>query len=195
MPKSMYHLSVKKMQQIALIHLKQLGIKGGSLIYHSKRQIERIKGNWTQENTYFSPHFHIYAHLHKAWINGKHVEQIHKETGIIIRNFGERPLGKSISYQLSHAGVPPNSEHIVKWFGSMNYRKLHVEKYQGTNSTCPWGHKLDHYGVYVGKDSEKPNLSEKGGYTAIVPKEGWLYLPKKRKKELTELAEEYYDDN
>jgi hypothetical protein len=193
-PKLMHYLTKKQMQQELLPYLKRLGIKGGTIIYHSKRQIEQIRGNWTPQNTYFSPHFHIYTHLWKAWVNGKTVDNIYKETGIIIRNFGERILGKSISYQLSHAGVPPNSAHIVTWFGTMNYRKLHVPKYEGKNLTCPWGHKLDHYGVYVGKESEKPNLPELNGYSAIIKKDGWLYLPKKRKKELDDPGGKYYDE-
>lgn len=193
-PKSMHHLTKKEMQQKVVLSLKRVGINGGSLVYHSKRQHERIRGNWTSENTYFWPHFHVYTHLKRAWIDGAKVDENSKDTGIIIRNFGERPLAKSISYQLSHAGVPSNHAHIVTWFGSMNYRKLHVEKYQGTDATCPWGHKFDHYGVYAGKETEKPPLPDKHGYNAIVKKDGWLYLPKKRKKELDDPGGGYYDD-
>lgn len=194
LPKSMHHLTKKEMQQKTLIQLKKAGIKGGTIIYHSRRQRISIKGNWTPENTYFWPHFHIYTHLKRAWINGKITDAIEKETGILIRNWGERELGTSISYQLSHAAVPPNHGHIVTWFGTMNYRKLHVEKYKGTNATCPWGHPLDRFIVYVGKESEKPNLPNKE-YSAIAKKEGWLYLPKKRKKELDGPGGEYqYDE-
>lgn len=184
-PKTMYHQTMPEMQKSTLTIAKQLNVDAGTIIYHSKRQIEQIKGNWTYENTYFSPHFHIFTPLKRGWINGDKVAKIHDKTGFVIVNFGQRDLKRNISYQLGHAGVPTNHSHIVKWFGEMNYRKLHVEKYVPTQATCSWGHKLDRHVVYIGKDKndKNPIIDQEPGYVAIVPKEGWLYLPKKRKKE------------
>jgi hypothetical protein len=171
-PRELWHLAQDKMKKLALKYLKQVGIAGGTIIYHPKRERKKRKGVW-----YYSPHFHVYFHAWNAWIDGEKVTQLHKKKGWIIRNFGERPLAKSISYQLSHAGVPPNHGHVVTWFGTMNYRLLHVEQIHGEGAKCPWGHLLTNYGVYLGK--EKLELPNKEGYSAYLPKEGWLLLPKK----------------
>jgi hypothetical protein len=171
-PKKLWHLTEQDMKKLALKYLKQVGIGGGSIIYHPKRERKKQRGLW-----YFSPHFHVYFHAERAWIDGQKVRALHAKTEWVFRNFGERPLIKSISYQLSHAGVPPNHGHIVTWFGSMNYRLLHVDKYHGEQSKCPWGHPLTHYGIYAGR--AKLDLPNKEGYSAYLPREGWIELPKK----------------
>lgn len=171
-PKQLWYLSEEKMKILALKHLKTLGIDGGTIIYHPKRERKNKKGSW-----YFSPHFHVYFHAWNAWVDGEKVKKWSKKTGWVFNNFGERVLGKSLSYQLSHAGVPPNHGHVVTWFGSMNYRLLHVEKWHGDSAKCPWGHVFDHYGVYQG---EKPlELPNEDGYQAYLPRDGWLILPNK----------------
>ena len=175
-PKALWHLSVPSMKKLALKYLKELGIAGGTIIYHPRRERHRKRGDW-----YFSPHFHVYFHAWNGWIDGEMVTKFSRRTGWVFRNFGERPLSKSISYQLSHAGVPPDHGHIVTWFGSMNYRLLHVEKWHGEPQKCPWGHKMDRYGIYVGKDPA-PALPEEDGYVAYIAREGWIYLPKSIKQ-------------
>lgn len=174
-PKELWYLSEPEMKKQALKHLKTIGIDGGTIIYHSKRERKKQKGVW-----YYSPHFHVYFHAWNAWVDGEKVKELNKKCGWIFRNFGERVLGKSISYQLSHASVPPNHGHVVTWFGSMNYRMLHVEKWHGERSRCPWGHYFDRYGRYSGK--EKLELPNREGYQAYLSREGWEYLTKKRPK-------------
>jgi len=171
-PEKNWYLSEPEMKKQALKYLKQLGIGGGTIIFHPKRERKKKRGVW-----YYSPHFHVYFHAERAWIDGQKVRKLHAKTGWVFRNFGERPLQKSISYQLSHAGVPPKHGHVVTWFGSMNYRLLHVEKYHGEAMKCPWGHPMTHYGVYLGKALLQ--LPDREGYSAYLSREGWMELPKK----------------
>jgi hypothetical protein len=187
-PQKDYDLTVKQMLKKALKILKQLGIDGGTAVYHSARQIKKIPRNWTPQNTRYEPHFHFYAHVPYAWLNGKKVDQIHARTGYVTRMIGERPIKKSLYYQLSHAGVPPKHGHVITWFGSMNYRKIHVEKYQGQGAKCPWGHKLNHYIIHPKEQDLKLNIPEKDGVRFLFDKTGWIYLPHKIKQK------DIYDD-
>jgi hypothetical protein len=174
-PKKYWYWPQEKMKRWALRYLKELGVKGGTIIYHSKRRREKLK-IW-----YYSPHFHVYFHTWNAWIDGGRVKAWSKRTGWVFKNFGERPLTTSISYQLGHASVPPNHGHVVTWFGSMNYRLLHVEQWHGERAKCPWGHVLDSYGVYLGE--KKLELPNKDGYQAYLPRDGWIKLPHRKKKD------------
>jgi hypothetical protein len=169
-PKKLYCLSEKDMRRLAFEYLREIGVWGGSVVYHSKRSKHGVK--------YFSPHFHVYFHAILGLVDGEKVAKLYDHTRWVFRNFGERVLAKSISYQLSHAAVPPNHGHIVTWFGSMNYRKLPAEKYVGKRAKCPWGHSLDRYGMYVGNGHvDQPDTD---GYSAYLPRDGWLILPKRK---------------
>ena len=179
-PKRLWGLPQKKLQKLVYRYLKELGIDGGTCVFHSKRfKKNRMK--------YFSPHFHPYVYLWNGWIDGKKVDEWSKRTGWVFKNFGERPLAKSLSYQLGHAGVPPKRGHVLKWFGNMSYNKFHVEKFHGDISHCPWGHPMDKFGVFIGSPKDAPVFPDEDGFTALVPKDGWVYLPKggtkKRNKE------------
>lgn len=192
-PKKDWGLSQKKMQQLAYKYLKILGIMGGSIVYHPKRErCGKCGVNKPQKKDYcpkcgsnvfvwyYSPHFHIYCHLWNGWIDGAKVKKLEKETGWVFKNIGKRPLSKSLGYQLGRAGVSPKTKaHVLKWFGSMSYNKLHVPKFRGEIPTCPWGHPLE-FAVFQGKKENDPKLPDKDGACAMVPKEGWIILPKPR---------------
>jgi hypothetical protein len=118
---SFWSLSYPNLRSRVYKVLKQVGIVGGSVIFHPFRESE--DGLWR-----FAPHFHVLGY---GWHNGREIQ------GWVVKNHGVR---KSVSgtaiYQLSHAGVH-KSYHTITWFGCMSYNKLEVEPLVSEKPRCP----------------------------------------------------------
>ena len=84
---------------------------------------------------YYSPHFHILTSNHLT-----NTKEFYNKTKWFIKNKGdletEVDIFNCIRYLLSHAGVKPRT-HVIRYIGSISYRKLKIEKEPKTNH-CPY---------------------------------------------------------
>ena len=125
-------LTYKQLKKKAIDVARQSGIAGGCVIFHHLRRYNendlkqdiKAGADWktAPASWYFSPQFHI---IGVAFTSAKQVTEMHKKTGWICKNLGERKSVRETSlYQLSHAFIPQNKGHAVSWFGVCSYNKL-----------------------------------------------------------------------
>lgn len=152
-PEVQWDLKFRKMRKLAYELAMEVGVIGGSIIFHPFRkwneddQEDSLKDGFSWKEApacwYISPHFHIIGY---GWIHGERVKSVYKRTSWIIKNLGVRnPLqGQTIQdavratahYQLSHCGVNERF-HTVVWFGALSYGKLHVAPIPEQKHECP----------------------------------------------------------
>jgi hypothetical protein len=172
--KNDYGLTLPKMRNNAMNYVKEVGFEGGAIVYHAYRKNPK-------KGMYYSPHFHMLGY---GWIDGEKVNEVYEKHGYICKNLGLRNnLPKTIIYELGHASVPKNKAHVVTWFGSMGYRKIHVEKVHGEKEKCPICGCETQDGVYVGKEKNPLSEHDKEDNEYYLPREGWIYLPKWKNKD------------
>ena len=132
----------KSMRKQAYMLSKQLGIKGGYVIFHERAL--RYTDTTTYTNNHCGsggPHFHIVGH---GWATN--VKEVYDSTGWIVKNKGRRrSLYKTLDYLLDHAvrAILPirqtrNQLKTETWFGDMSYNMLkNPEKYGVETIYCP----------------------------------------------------------
>ena len=167
----------QKAQQVA----KKAGFHGGSIIFHpyrercascggkiafKSRKCEDCKGEdivW-----YWSPHWHLFGF---GWIRG--TKALYQGTGYLVKNHGIRSdIEATAYYQLTHCGIH-EGKHVLTWFGTLHYSKLHVEPYEPEcvgPTECPLcGNRLRLL-RYTG--TKPPPIDEEG---EVVGSTGWGY--------------------
>ena len=140
----------KKYEKLIHSSLKELGMKAGSIVFHSYRftkGLKHLKMSKLVPDNAFSPHWHVLA---VGYLNGKQVKRMEKgdfkksDTGngydydyrkykgmnIISLSLlkTRREVYNVVAYQLSHAGIEVksgdkrSSKQIVRYFGKANPR-------------------------------------------------------------------------
>ena len=113
-----YELDYKKMKQKARKILREIKIRGGSIIFHPFRFNKKIRC-W-----YYSPHFHVvcFGFLPK----GALAETYH-QNGWFVKYLGVRKsVFATFYYLFSHCGIR-HRIRSVSWFGDLSYSKLEKE--------------------------------------------------------------------
>jgi hypothetical protein len=110
------------------------GISGGELIFHPYRWSK------SQKKWRWGPHFHLMAF---GYLDN--VPRIHRATGWVIKDLGDRRSRKDIygtvRYELDHLGISQQVQgrgivSSITWFGTCAYNKLKVPK-RDTRLHCP----------------------------------------------------------
>ncbi len=109
--------------------LKIANIKTACIVFHPFRFDKK------KLVPYFSPHFHIITSSYLT-----NTTEFYNKTKWFIKNKGELQTEVDIfncfRYIFSHAGVKPNT-HVIRYIGSISYRKLKIEKEPKTHH-CPY---------------------------------------------------------
>ena len=155
-PERQYYLSVKKLKKIANIVVKEIGLKGGAIIFHPYRKKYGV--------LYYSPHFHVIA----FGTTVRRSLSYYKYGWVIIDKGFRKSVFGTFYYILSHCGVKKGFQ-AVTWFGDLSYSKLKLEKEPDSNICPACGCKLVpiHYiGVY-------PAIPPGEIFEGFVDPEGW----------------------
>lgn len=143
-PEELQYEDPEKLWKLAQDVSKMAGIRGGSMMFHHLRgyneedQAEDLAAGFGWKTApaswYFSPHFHV---IGVGTTSKDKIRKMHKKTGWVVVNLGERKSIKSTAhYQLSHAWIPEKG-HAIRWFGCMSYNKLKVKPLPPQKHVCP----------------------------------------------------------
>ena len=122
-----YGLDYKQMKKKARKILREIKIRGGSMVYHHYRFNKRLRC-W-----YPSPHFHVvcFGFLPKGALG-----EAYRQNGWYVKYLGVRKsVFATFYYILSHCGIRHRTRSMV-WFGDLSYSKLEKEKLPDNNK-CP----------------------------------------------------------
>ena len=153
-------LDYSKMKQKARKILREIKIRGGSLVFHPFRFNKKLRC-W-----YYSPHFHVvgFGFLPK----GSLIETYH-QNGWFVKYLGVRKsVFATFYYLLSHCGIK-HGKRAITWFGDLSYSKLEKEIFHH-KGTCPLcARKLvDIY--YKGED---PPIPSDSFFEGFLNSDGW----------------------
>ena len=207
-PSKDYGLDEKALRRKVNGLLREVGVIGGSMIFHGFRY-KKFKG-W-----YWSPHFHILGFILGGFRKCRRCKrrnrclegcggfvdrrwQLYKKCGYYMKVADPSHRRKNVcgtaKYQLSHATIKKNTVrfHVVTWFGCCSYRKLKVTP-EMRKHFCPiCQHDLVRDIVYVGCKFDKESLIEKrevfldyveGIDNPRISNVAWIRVPKKSKRE------------
>lgn len=141
--------------------LKQIGIRGGCLLYHPFR-FHKIQMCW-----YFSPHFHSVCF---GYIPKGKITTAYYETDWVIKYLGpRRSVFNTFYYLFAHCGVKKGVTSI-SWFGELSYGK--IKRMKVPNHTCPGcSRRLVGLSPYDGDDDPPFVFGQK--FKGFVPAKGF----------------------
>jgi len=89
---------------------------------------------------YSSPHYHVIVDGFIDNLSKNTTKEINDKTHWVVRNLGtlhsDNDIGALSKYLLSHAGISTKSEHTVKWYNAISYRKLKASKMVAEGVKC-----------------------------------------------------------
>jgi len=153
-------LDYGELKQKVIFLLKELGIRGGMMIYHPFK-FDKKEKIWK-----INPHFHIVGFgwldvdLFQNMLKNKDSDNGKVYANWIVKNLGLRDsLHSTVYYQLSHAGYAKGIQSVT-WFGELSYRskyskEISVEERENTDycEFCPF---LLVNCVFIGKGKPPP---------------------------------------
>lgn len=124
-----YSKPVKELKKVCYKLLQDVGLKGGSLVFHPAR--------FSQDGTpKVSPHFHV---LGVGWIIYNKTEY-HKMKWVV-RNLGVREdegeVFATAQYELGHCGLKEKTT-AVNWFGKLSYNQDLGQSTSTKKESCPY---------------------------------------------------------
>ena len=164
----------KVLRAMALKACEELGIVGGSLVFHGSRhrRFERIKGSgFRQFGTDWSPHYHDLAFVKGGYTCrdcGRKSNclagcggfddrrwRYYQKTGIYVKVMYQkrRSVFNTAWYELHHSSIKRDAKraHVGTWHGVCSYRKMGKVKVVKSAGECPVCKRLLENGVYTGK--------------------------------------------
>lgn len=205
-PECDFHLPFDDLHRKASSILQMVGVDGGNLLYHPKRW-NKVHRCW-----YFSPHFHSVGVAISGRVDGVIVKAVHSHSGYVVKRIrvlsDPGDVKRVLMYQLSHAGVPSGSKHVVRWFGCLAYNQLSVPKTVPLEKSgcplCGCAFQPVGYGRYVTVKGRSVfeylpfpgSLAKHEGSVCLVDPGGWhtLEYPVKRRGKHAEFGEVDYVD-
>jgi hypothetical protein len=128
-PERHYHLPLKTLRKIATTIAKEIGLKGGAIMYHPYNKKQRILGD--------KPHFHVIA----FGTTVRRSISYYKYGWVVINKGFRKSVFGTFYYDLSHCGIKKGFQ-AVTWFGDLSYSKLKLEKEPNSNICPACGNKL-----------------------------------------------------
>jgi hypothetical protein len=155
-----YDLDFTKMKKKVRKILKEIKIRGGSIIFHPFRFNKKIRC-W-----YYSPHFHVVGF---GYIPEGAITNTYSQNGWFVKYLGVRKsVFATFYYLLSHCGIKKRI-HTVSWFGDLSYSKLKKEIMPDHN-VCPLCKRKLVEIYYNGWD---PPVPPDSFFEGFVNSEGW----------------------
>lgn len=154
-------LDYKKMKEKARKILKEIGIKGGAIIFHPFRFNKNIR-SW-----YYYTHFHVvgFGSIPKGSIT-----ESYYRNGWFVKYLGERDsVLATFYYLLSHCGIK-KGVHAITWFGDLSYSKLGHGNNDQNYKKCPSCSRKLVLIYYAGKH---PPVPPDKPFEDFVDAEGW----------------------
>jgi len=205
----------KVLRAMALKACAELGIVGGSLIFHGSRhrRFDRIKGSgFRQFGTDWSPHYHDLAFMKGGYTcrecNRKSncLEgcggfddrrwQYYQKTGVYVKVVYQKrkSVFNTAWYQLHHASIKRDAKraHIGTWHGVCSYRNMGKVKVMKSAGECPICKRPLENGVYTGKKNFVLNRYspdyERDSMQDLVEDglEVWYVVPRRSRESYTE---------
>lgn len=209
-PSKDYGLTLEDIRRKAEKFLHDVGVIGGSVIFHGMRY-KPVKG-W-----YWSPHFHILGHILGGYRKCRRCKrknnclsgcggfddrrwQHFKEHGYYMKVADPLHERKTVrgtaKYQLSHATIKKDVKrfHAIIWFGNCSYRKLKVTP-EMKKAVCPiCQHDLIEWFEYIGEkefchDRDSPLFKrelfedyKEGVDNPRINNVVWVHVPKKSRR-------------
>ena len=173
-PKSYGIGDEKVLRAMAMKALEELGVVGGSLLFHGSRhrRFERIQGSgFRQFGTDWSPHYHELGFIRGGYTcrdcerKSNCLEgcggfddrrwQYYLKTGIYVKvmYYKRKSVFGTAWYQAHHASIKRGAtrSHVVTWHGVCGYRNMRAVKLVKKTDECPICHSPLKDGVYIGK--------------------------------------------
>jgi hypothetical protein len=150
--------SESELRKTAMKILKELNVKGGALIFHPFRQVQK-SNDWKE-----SPHFHFVGF---GWM--RLAKEIVKKYGWVVIYLQKRKfvLG-TFTYLFSHCGIK-KGRHAITWIGELSYGKLNVPK-RPASSKCPCCNEFLVPIYYAGTD---PPFQNEENFEGFVSSSDW----------------------
>lgn len=155
-----YDLDFNKMKQKARKILREISVRGGSLIFHPFRFNKNIRC-W-----YYSPHFHLvcFGFIPK----GSLVESYHQNRWFVKYLGTRKSVFATFYYLLSHCGIK-HKKRAITWIGDLSYSKLEKEIFPHKGKCPLCGRKL----VEIYYDGWDPPIPQDSFFEGFIDSEGW----------------------